>query len=58
MKQFVRMNWAKARRHNRELINNTSRLADSDFIIRTIYKDVLVCIISMSHYVTLRSDKV
>jgi len=28
------------RRHNRELINKTSRLADSDFIIRKIYKDM------------------
>jgi len=28
------------KRHNRELINKTSRLANSDFIIRMIYKDV------------------
>jgi len=28
------------RRHNRELINKTSRLADYDFIVRTIYKDM------------------
>ena len=28
------------RRHNRVLINKTSRLADSDFIIRMIYKDM------------------
>ena len=28
------------RRHNRLLINKTSHLADSDFIIRMIYKDM------------------
>jgi len=28
------------RRHNRELINKTSRLVDSDFIIRMLYKDM------------------
>ena len=28
------------RRHNRLLINKTSHLADSDFIIRIIYKDM------------------
>jgi len=28
------------RRHNRKLINKTSRLADSDFVIRVIYKDM------------------
>jgi len=27
------------RRHNRELTNKTSRLADSDFIVRVIYED-------------------
>ena len=30
-------------------------VSQTDFVIRTIYK---VCIISISHYVTLRSDKV
>jgi len=28
------------RRHNTELINKTSRIADSDFVIRMIYKDM------------------
>jgi len=40
MKQFVRMNLIRHRLHNRELVNKTSRLADSDFIIRMIYKDM------------------
>jgi len=40
MKQFVRMNLMRHRRHNRELINKTSRLADFDFIIRMIYDDM------------------
>jgi len=30
----------RRRRHNRELINKTSRLADSNFIVRMIYKDM------------------
>jgi len=30
----------RLKRHNRELINKTSRPADSDFIIRMIYKNM------------------
>ena len=34
----------RRRRHNKELINKTSRLADTGSIIPVIYKDVIVCI--------------
>jgi len=38
--ETVGMYELRHRHHNRELINKTSHLADSDFIIRMIYNDV------------------
>jgi len=40
--------------HPKILINITSRLADSDFIISTIYRHVLVCIGSISLIMLVR----
>ena len=45
------------RHHNREFINTTSRIADSDFVIR-IKTCKCLYLFYVSHYVTLRSDKV
>jgi len=53
-KQFVCSYELRHRRHNRELINKTSRLADSDFIIHIwfMYRFYLF------QYVTLHSVEV
>ena len=63
----------KHRRHNRKLINKTSHLADSDFIVCLLYKDmyyyyyyyyyyyaciVLYCLVHFHFIITSRFVKV
>jgi len=43
---------------HKELINKTSRLADSDFIIRVRHVLINLYRFYISHYVTLRSYEV